>query len=406
MSTRRSDLFKILQLGTIKVVPGVFNLALVPYLVFAMGASAYGDYSLLLSYALLVAAVVGAIVTQPMYRFLSSCPDDVNLFNSFMYSAAAFCSVVTFGVVFIGSGQWLYALGFALFGAGVVTFGAFSVRFQIEGQTGRLACFELLRVFSFLISLVVQWAAFNTLDIGHVIVAIAASFLVPQAVFARGLKMAHPSLRWLKDTASFGTKSAIWIFLAGVPMLATKSILSTSVSDVEFGYYAAFADIAYRGFSILNAAIIMWMFPLVSRAYDDALHNRVKQLLGFALGTYAAVGISLIGTAIFIAYLQDLWVAPFSSGLLAVSTIMLSSFFWQTMSIAHKPFELAMQTTKIVVLMLAAIAVFAGLAFALVRVIGLDPIVGLSLALSISGMCYACCCFIMKPKIPLLSSEP
>lgn len=67
------DLMKIIQFGLLKVAPGLFNIGLIPFLVTKFGPEAYGDYSLWLSYAMLVATVVGAVLTQPMYRYLDTC---------------------------------------------------------------------------------------------------------------------------------------------------------------------------------------------------------------------------------------------------------------------------------------------------------------------------------------------
>ena len=388
MTNFTQNLTRIIQFGTIKIVPGLFNLALIPYLVFALGAADYGNYSLLLSYALLVATVLGAIATQPMYRFLSSHPDELELFNSFAFVAAAFASGVTFLVVLLTTGNWLYSTGFSIFGAGAVVFSAISVRFQIAGQIGRLAAFETLRILTFLAALAVQVLILPDLGVGNVILAISISYVIPLALLARRLRPARPGMDWVKRSAVFGAKSAIWLLLAGLPIVGGKAFLSQAIPAAEFGYYAAVADVAYRGFGILNAAIVMWVFPLLSRAYDQAAYARVRRLLGFAVGTYGVAGLLGVIIAVAAANFTTVWAAPFSSGILAVAAIMVSCFLWQGMSLVQKPFELTLQTSRMVLFMLAALILFAVLLSGLTSLGTLDPILVLCLSLGVAALFY------------------
>ena len=141
-----NDLKKILAFALIKVAPGLFNVALIPFLVARLRPDAYGNYSLWLSYAMLVATVIGAVVTQPMYRYLSSRPEDRALFDSFMLVAAVAAGAISTAVaVGLNAPGWL-PLGYAAFSAGTVLSAGVSVGFQIDRRIGRLALYEGLRV--------------------------------------------------------------------------------------------------------------------------------------------------------------------------------------------------------------------------------------------------------------------
>lgn len=384
-----SKLLKIFQFGVIKVVPSAFNLLLIPYLVKVLGAGVYGTYSLLLGYALLVATVVGAIVTQPMYRFLSSRPEELELFNSFAFLAAGLGAVVTFCIVFLQSGNLSFGLGFAIFGWGAVIFGAASVRFQIENRIGRLALFEFLRVITFVLGLAVQLVIVPELVVRHVIFAISLSYIVPLFLLMQRPSLTAPDLDWLLRSASFGAKSAAWLLLAGIPIVGSKAILLDRIPDVEFGAFAALADISYRGFGIVNAAIVMWVFPAISRAYDENRFRQVRQLLTFSLATYGVFGLVALIISMVMAQHYPSVVGSFSNGLVAVGAILVSSFMWQGMSIVHKPFELTMRTSRMVVFMLVALTLFVTSSFGMMDFARLDAIISLCLSLMIASMFYS-----------------
>ena len=350
---------QIARFALIKVGPGLFNIVLIPYLVAQLGAETYGSYSLWLSYAMLVATISGAVVTQPMYRYLSSRPEDLAFFTSFTLVMAALAGGIGLGLSLGLGAPLLLAAGYGAFSAGTVFSAAVAVRLQIARRIGRLACYEALRVSTILVP--VAWPAVTgqPLEIGHVVLGMALSNLVPLLLLGGRPGFRLPEGDLLKRASLYGVKSAAWLLLAGVPIVGAKTVLSGTLPEDAFGAYSAIADITYRGFGMMNAAVTMWVFPLLSQRYDEGAFAEVRHSLRFALLVYAGAGglVLLVGAGIVLG-LEPATLGALPGGLTVMACITLANFAWQGMSIAHKPFELTIQTTRMVLLIAIGAAAF------------------------------------------------
>lgn len=369
-----SPLFRIVQFATIKVIPGVFNIVLIPYLLIALGTASYGLYSTWLSYIMLVANTLAAVATQPMYRYLSSNPLERQPFATFTLAAALLAGMTGFAVALLAGTPWLLALGFGTLAVGTVLGTAVSIDFVIAGKVARLAAFEAMRILMTIIALAVPILTRDQLVIGDVVLAMALSNVLPIVVLAGRHSLGPVDREWLNRVAAYGLKSAIWLVLAGLPVVGAKTILIRAMPDHAFGTYAAIADLTYRGFAIANAALMMWAFPLLSRQFDDGKIAEVRRTLRFALLIYALGGVVMLAAMVLVALFGQSLVdtAALPGGLLAVILITVASFSWHAMSISHKPFELTLRTTHMAALMGLCVAAFYALTLGLIRLAGLD----------------------------------
>lgn len=360
------SLLRIMRFGLIKVVPGVFNLALIPYLLVVLGAEAYGLYSIWLGYVVLVANTIAAIVAQPMYRYLSSRPDDRNLFAGFAIVAACIAGLVSFGVTTILGIPSALSIGFAGLAMGTVMGTAAVVDFTIVQKIGRIASFEGLRILTILVVLAVPTLRGTGLELTHVVFGLAISNILPLLVTVRGLRPGVPRFEWLRECGRYGTRSAAWLLLAGFPVVGAKTILLAQMSNEGFGTYTAIADLTYRGFAIANAALMMWAFPLMSRQFDAGKLDEVRQTLRFALLVYGVGGIVTLLGILGSLYFLPIEVSTLPCGVVAVVTITGASFVWHGMSISHKPLEMTLRTARMAVFMAIAVGAFFTLTYSLI----------------------------------------
>ena len=365
-------LLRIVRFGLIKVAPGLFNFALIPYLLVTLGSAAYGLYSVWLGYAMLVANTVAAIVCQPMFRHLSSKPHERDLYAGFAVAASLLALLLTVFVLAIAGVPKLLAAGFGAFALGTVLTSVVAVDFTISQNILRLAFLEVLRIVAILVVLAWPQSMGVALRIDHVVLAMALANLLPAILLAGRPSFARPHASWLRENLAYGAKSATWLVLAGLPIVTAKTLLMTAMTQPAFGSYTAVADLSYRGFAIVNAALMMWAFPLLSREYDAGNLTETRRLFRFTLLVYAVTG--LIGLAAVMGGIGFLPipVAQLPGGLAAVALITLTSIAWHGMSIAHKPYELTLRTTRMAGLMALCVAGFHALAFLLPPLTGLD----------------------------------
>ncbi|KWV91363.1 hypothetical protein [Erythrobacter sp. YT30] len=381
-------LIRISQFAAIKVIPGLANIALIPVLHSFMGAAGFGQFSLFLSFALLSITVFGAIVTQPMYRFLSSDWEGLSNFNGFAFIAAGCGSVAGFlAGAFIGS-KLDIALQSGIFVAAAILYTAMTVRLQIENSIRTLAILEALRVL-LLFCLIVGFAQFySEVTIIMAITAFGLSFVFPLLVQPKRLKPSMPRWGWIKGKVRFGYLSAIWLMLAGLPMALSKSFVSVHVSETELGAISANLDMYYRVFSILNIAVAMWMFPAMSKAYDDGNYATARRKNLFGLGVYAAAGAAgglfLLGGA----YIFEPFPAPLAGGLTSLGAVLLACYMLQAMSLAHKPLEMSERLISMIGVMACALIAFVITALTMLGLGLFAPSTAIAISLCSAALVY------------------
>lgn len=401
MTDKFQTLVRITQFGAVKVAPGLVNILMIPFLHTAMGAAAFGRFSLFLSYALLAVTVLGAVVTQPMYRFLSSDRHSLSRFYAFAFLAGTVGAFVGALSVIIINGNAAQSLIGALFVLSAILYTAVTVRYQIEGQIRRLALLEAARVVVLSGVILVASLRPGPITFIHAASAFMLSYLIPLLASARDLRVEWPDREWLTSRIGFGLKSAIWLILAGLPFALSKTLLAARVSAVELGAYSANADMFYRIFGIMNVAIAMWAFPTMSAAFDSGNIREARRTLWFGIAVYGIASLAIIGVAVFGALFIGAFPGRLSGGLPPFILVLVACFLWQAMSLAHKPLELAQSTGRMVWLIIAAFLLFGAIIWVLLTATTIDPVSGAAIALLVSSVSYSAGAFmnnIVKSK--------
>lgn len=390
MREKFKTLIRIFQFGAIKVAPGLANILIIPYLHVLMGGGRFGQFSLTLGYILLTVTVIGALVTQPMYRFLSSDRESLLRFHAFGLIAGlagAACGSVS---VFWFGGEPVDAAVGAVFAFAAIIYSVVLVRLQIEEHILTLALLESLRVASLLGIILIGGLMVGEISFRYALIGFALSYVISLAAHgARSFQIEWPGAAWLKLRLGFGMKSAVWLILAGLPIPLAKTLISTHVSPDELGAYAANIDMFYRIFGVFNLAIVIWAFPAMSAAYDAREFANVRRFLYFGGGVYAISGLLFLICCSTFAVLAGQFPAKLEGGMPAFTAILASCFLWQFLSLVHKPLELAQRTGMMIWFMLFAFAVFAMAALALLFSTSIDPVVGVSTAIIFGAICYS-----------------
>ena len=381
-------LIRIAQFGMIKVAPGLVNLALIPVLHENMGGGPFGDFSLILGYALLTITVLGSVITQPMYRFLKSDWQSLGSFMGFAMIAAGLGAVVTIALAAIFEAAFRQALISGAFVGSAILYTTLNVKYQVESRIKWLVTLETVRIAILAGAIFMRVLMGDAIDIVYALAAFWLSYLLPVLLCLRDLKLIFPSIEWIREKLNFGAIAAIWLVLAGLPLPLSKTYLQTYVGDVEFGAFSANIDMYYRAFSMINVAIAMWAFPAMSAKYDAEDYAEATRLQLFSGGVYIAGGIIVSAVVCIVAASFEQFPATMQGGLLPFAGVVVACFLWQGMSIAHKPLEMSKRLLTMVGVMLVAFLVFVITANLVLRAEYLEPSLAISLALIIASLVY------------------
>ena len=307
---------------------------------------------------MLLATVAGAVVTQPMYRFLASHREELDQFNGFAFIAATLAAAASLGTMIVLSAPLTLAIGLSVYSFGAVVSASISVQYQIDRLIGRLALYEALRILTILTAITLPVIAGQSLSIQHLVFGLALSNFLPFFLLAKPTKVSLPRQKWLIRTGVFGIKSSGWLLLAGLPIVGSKTILSETLTDEAFGNYSAITDASYRGFGLINSAVTMWAFPTLARLFDTKEYSKARSTLNFSILVYVVSGLLLTATGLIALLHFSTSPNQLPGGLLGTFFIVAACFTWQGMSIAHKPFELTLRTTRMVLLMAVGVSAF------------------------------------------------
>ena len=388
MTEKLNTLLRITQFGAIKVAPGFVNILMIPYLHTMMGGGLFGRFSLFLGYALLTITVLGSVITQPMYRFLSSDRHSLSNFHAFGFLAGGFGALAGAVVVLLIDGTAIQALIGAAFVFCAIFYTVVTTRYQIEAQIWRLARFEAARVAVLCGVILAVPLLSKRLGLEYAMLAFLLSYLIPILPLINRLEIKWPDPRWLRSRLGFGSRSAIWLVLAGLPFALSKTLLTKHLSAVELGAYSANVDMFYRLFSMLNIAFVMWAFPTMSVAYDEGRSRDVRRTLLFGAGVYIVAGLVVITIVGVGATFVGQFPGQLAEGLTPFVLILIMGFLWQGMSLAHKPLEMAQQTGIMTWLMAICFVQFVVLSWLLLASEWLLPVTAVCSALIACSLSY------------------
>ncbi|TVQ04523.1 MAG: hypothetical protein EA338_01375, partial [Roseinatronobacter sp.] len=267
-----------------------------------------------------------------------------------------------------------------------------TVGFIIEKKVMRFSAFEALRIFIIVAVLAYPMLSNAALGLENVVFALALSNLVPLLVLAGRPRIVIPDKAWFQRSLSFGSKSAIWMLLAGLPIVGAKTILIDDMSPEAFGSYAGLADLTYRAFAMFNAVLMMWAFPKLSRHFDRDEIPAAQAVLWQTFALYAAggavIGLGLLGAI----WLDLLRIDTLPGAALAVMVVTAASFLWHAMSISHKVLEMRLMTMRMVWFMILGVAVFYALGFGALNLPGVDVFYAVNLTLIGIALSYIATC--------------
>jgi hypothetical protein len=140
----------------------------------------------------------------------------------------------------------------------------------------------------------------------------------------------------------------------------------------------------------------MWAFPLLSRQYDAGNVPEARRTLRFALIVYAATGLVLLAALLVGMRALPLDTSLLPHGLYSVALITIASLLWHCMSIAHKPFELKQQTSRMASLMAIGTVIFQLVNYILIEQAKLNAFVVVQVSLIAVALTYAIVSFSQK----------
>jgi hypothetical protein len=277
----------------------------------------------------------------------------------------------------------------SLFSLLAILYAYTAVLFQLDGAIAKLAYIEFLRVGLFFTLVVGGESYIGSLTIAQVIYASVVSYATPMLFYMPTIKFEMPKLPWLRERFLYGLNGAVWLLIAGAPWLVGKAMIDSAAGSLALGQFSAISDIFYRGFGMINSAVVMSVFPLLSREWDSGNLGAVRRIYFLGLIVYLA-----LSAASYFALCMLFWFFPEFFGdfdLLTGSTLLLivACIIWQILSLTHKRIELALRVKENTKNILISFVIFQVMAYGSVYHSSYDAISAVASAIIVSGLYYA-----------------
>lgn len=352
-----------------RLLPGLAGLVSVVLLMRLLGASQYGDYALMLSFASLMSALAGGWFYQAILRFRGPGPGGLPA-DAFLAQPRhlALCAGLVLAAVPVlslatrqaqGRAWWLVGVS-ALLALGMIAYYAWLSRQQAALQPRRVLLADALRGV-LTVALPATAAALGASAFVVILAtALAFVFTVPllnawQARFQR----LHRSLGEAEATDElqrdfrFGAPLSLWLGLSMVFPVIDRLVIAQSFDTAEVGRYASLYDLIIRGLALAFTPVVMAAHPRIMQLADSGDDLGWRRFLRLAL---------LVQTALFVPLLLLMALAaeaalplllgagqysPGQAGL--VWPLAIAGFLWQCALLVHKPLEVRRRTLPMLI---------------------------------------------------------
>ncbi|NES15482.1 MULTISPECIES: lipopolysaccharide biosynthesis protein [Micromonospora] len=397
----------LLGYGLAKVVPGVLTLASVSVWVHAVGAAEYAKFSLIWVFALVSSALCVGWVSQPTVRSAGHPTQSLGRVprGPLLGTIALPALPVAAGVLLTSAGDppahtTALLVTAVLFCTMTGAYSLAAARTQREQRSTRFALAETVRVVGGLVA-----------SVGLLYVAPGAPAILAGNVLGTGFGMvillgsdtprifsARPTSREVLRTYwRYGWPMALWSAASLSLVYMDRYIIASVMGNASAGWYAAIADMIVRGMGMLGMPITVAAYAAVMREWNSGRFHQARAVLASTTRMLAAVlSACVAGAALLGPWVVDRLVPgqPPPRGLIIV--LSLGAALWQFALMGHKKLEIAGRSRLMLGLLVAAVALTAGLEVVLVRLAGQT---GAATALTVGAGCYTAACLLIGPRV-------
>ena len=367
-----------------RLVPACLGPLSIAVFIRMIGASEYGQFSLIYALVLIIDGFATQWLSQPVLRFQSG----------FRGAAAnAFTLAVRRGTILsfvVGTGSllllapWLVPSTSAILAAATlaliaqIEYGVMAARIQAALEVRRFVLAESARAAIAVATSAIAILTFPNHGSVSLLMGTAAGAAIGSLMLRPGRRRTHGRLPPIpqKDCApvlfSYGWPMAIWAGLSVVLNLSDRYVIARFGGLTDVGTYSAVYDLIYKGVGLLLTPVVLATHPLVMAAWNDGENIRAARILRQGVRIQLVAGFLILGGCTLCARTLSQMILG-TRGISAaglVSPIAAGAVFWQFAMLAHKPIELAGMTLSMAAFGFCALVVNVGLNLWLIPLYG------------------------------------
>lgn len=349
------------------IVPSLINGLSIPVLKHLLGAKGYGHYALYFNAMLIANVLISGWLSQSILRFNAKASDKAQ-FAAQSFFISGLLPVILFlpacMIVWQQQGDLLFGIVFALtlllaslqLPLQTLTQANFCSKAALYAEALRTATWFTAAMLLYYIGVDYLYSLFIALLISYIVSVTILYSKNPLPAFGKGVIAPAGWRPLLKQLRVYGVPMSLWFMFVYLLTYVDKLFLLRYFGPVVQGNYNALFDFIAKGLVLMLVPVLTSVSPLLSEAYERGQHNIIKALLRklilyelLAL-VAAIIAYRLLGYRILF-WLLHIPPDPIyvQSGLLIIA----GTLTWQIALLAHKPYELRLQS----VFMLSRVAI-------------------------------------------------
>ena len=368
------------------MIPALVNLAVIVLAMRWLGKEAYGQYSLIFYFLMLVCTFTLGWIQQSVLRYLSAYSDDLKMtvirfkVLTFLSSFAGTLVVIIPGIIYFN----LHLTETLLLAAVLILYNNLFLELTIEQTLFRPLRYAVKEGVYNIVMLLTFIVLFMVFHVNHYLILFVAMLVglvivpfLPKHPETKNNLSFHWSAEYFdKGFAakmwSYGILLSVWLSISYLFNIANRFFIKEYAGYEQVGVFSSVYDIIFKISGFVCMPVLLAYHPKITSLWNQGNRNAALKEIRMALLIEVVVFIAVV--AVFMpgrALLYDKVLHLNESGLGWMSLLLIvSAFLWQAAMLVHKTLELLLKLKQMILAILVALMINIAGNFLLIPVYG------------------------------------
>ena len=350
-----------------KIIPGIAGLISVVLFFRLIGAEEYGKYSIMFSFANLIAAFSFGWLNQSILRYRSTFTSRIKILSpiSLGYIIGIISIIIFVNIISILQVSIIFSKQHVIFLS--LSIGIFNIvksTFQSEEQPNKVI---LITSFQSILMIISSIIILNTYDNSAegLILGISFGYLIPILPYSKLFTsniIAKKNIKKIKSFFNYGAPLSIWLGISLSLNFLDRYFIEYYYGPSLMGSYAGFSEFIIKIFSIFIFPITLAVHPILMNNW-----NKNKNIYEFFIKIFKASTIQIIICLIMLVplylymdyffYLIQIMIPGLDNSMKEIMIpLFIGGFLWQLALVLHKPLEIEERTLVMVCCIMFSLA--------------------------------------------------
>ena len=350
-----------------KMIPGLAGVVFVILFFRLIGAEEYGKYSIIFSFANLIAAFSFGWLNQSILRYRSTFTSRIKILSPISLGyIIGFISIIIFvNIISVLQFSITFSKQHVIFlSLSIGIFNIIKSTFQSEEQPNKVILITSFQSILMIISSIIILKTYDNSAEG-LILGISLGYLIPILPYSKLFTsniIAKKNIKKIKSFFNYGAPLSIWLGISLSLNFLDRYFIEYYYGPSLMGSYAGFSEFIIKIFSIFIFPITLAVHPILMNNW-----NKNKNIYEFFIKIFKASTIQIIICLVMLVplylymdyffYLIQIMIPELDNSMKEIMIpLFIGGFLWQLALVLHKPLEIEERTLVMVCCIMFSLA--------------------------------------------------